>query len=204
MTKVFIVDDHAVVRMGLKATLPLEGDVEIVGEAVSGDGAAQAVITARPDVTLLDIRLPGKDGLEVLDELMNANPDAKVIMLTTSEADNHVYEALKRGARGYVVKDRDADEILTAVRMVANDAKYIPDTVRALYRERQMMPDLTAREHETLEMMAAGRRNGEIAEKFGISVDGVKMHVKHILEKFNVADRTAAVAEALRRGFIRQ
>lgn len=203
MTKVFIVDDHAVVRMGLKATLPLEGDIEIVGEAVSGDGAAQAVITARPDVTLLDIRLPGKDGLEVLDELMNANPDAKVIMLTTSEADNHVYEALKRGARGYVVKDRDADEILTAVRMVANDAKYIPDTVRALYRERQMMPDLTAREHETLEMMAAGSRNSEIADKFGISVDGVKMHVKHILEKFNVADRTAAVAEALRRGFIR-
>lgn len=204
MTKVFIVDDHAVVRMGLKATLPLEGDVEIVGEAVSGDGAAQAVITAKPDVTLLDIRLPGKDGLDVLAELMNANPDAKVIMLTTSEADNHVYEALKRGARGYVVKDRDADEILTAVRMVANGAKYIPDTVRALYRERQTMPDLTAREQETLEMMAAGRRNGEIAEKFGISVDGVKMHVKHILEKFNVADRTAAVAEALRRGFIKQ
>lgn len=204
MTKVFIVDDHAVVRMGLKATLPLEGDVEIVGEAVSGDGAAQAVITAKPDVTLLDIRLPGKDGLDVLDELMNANPDAKVIMLTTSEADNHVYEALKRGARGYVVKDRDADEILTAVRMVANGAKYIPDTVRALYRERQMMADLTAREQETLEMMAAGRRNGEIAEKFGISVDGVKMHVRHILEKFNVADRTAAVAEALRRGFIKQ
>ena len=204
MTKVFIVDDHAVVRMGLKATLPLEGDVEIVGEAVSGDGAAQAVITARPDVTLLDIRLPGKDGLEVLDELMNANPDAKVIMLTTSEADNHVYEALKRGARGYVVKDRDADEILTAVRMVANNAKYIPDTVRALYRERQMMPDLTAREQETLAMMAAGSRNSEIADKFGISVDGVKMHVKHILEKFNVADRTAAVAEALRRGFIKQ
>ena len=204
MTKVFIVDDHAVVRMGLKATLPLEGDVEIVGEAVSGDGAAQAVITAKPDVTLLDIRLPGKDGLDVLAELMNANPDAKVIMLTTSEADNHVYEALKRGARGYVVKDRDADEILTAVRMVASGAKYIPDTVRALYRERQTMPDLTAREQETLEMMAAGRRNGEIAEKFGISVDGVKMHVKHILEKFNVADRTAAVAEALRRGFIKQ
>ncbi len=203
MTKVFIVDDHAVVRMGLKATLPLEGDVEIVGEAVSGDGAAQAVITAKPDVTLLDIRLPGKDGLDVLAELMNANPDAKVIMLTTSEADNHVYEALKRGARGYVVKDRDADEILTAVRMVANGAKYIPDTVRTLYRERQMMSDLTAREQETLEMMAAGRRNGEIAEKFGISVDGVKMHVKHILEKFNVADRTAAVAEALRRGFIK-
>ena len=204
MTKVFIVDDHAVVRMGLKATLPLEGDVKIVGEAVSGDGAAQAVITAKPDVTLLDIRLPGKDGLDVLAELMNANPDAKVIMLTTSEADNHVYEALKRGARGYVVKDRDADEILTAVRMVANGAKYIPDTVRTLYRERQMMSDLTAREQETLEMMAAGRRNGEIAEKFGISVDGVKMHVKHILEKFNVADRTAAVAEALRRGFIKQ
>lgn len=204
MTKVFIVDDHAVVRMGLKATLPLEGDVEIVGEAVSGDGAAQAVITAKPDVTLLDIRLPGKDGLEVLAELMNANPDAKVIMLTTSEADNHVYEALKRGARGYVVKDRDADEILTAVRMVANGAKYIPDTVRALYRERQTMPDLTAREQETLEMMAAGSRNSEIADKFGISVDGVKMHVKHILEKFNVADRTAAVAEALRRGFIKQ
>lgn len=204
MTKVFIVDDHAVVRMGLKATLPLEGDVEIVGEAVSGDGAAQAIIAAKPDVTLLDIRLPVKDGLDVLAELMNANPDAKVIMLTTSEADNHVYEALKRGARGYVVKDRDADEILTAVRMVASGAKYIPDTVRALYRERQTMPDLTAREQETLEMMAAGRRNGEIAEKFGISVDGVKMHVKHILEKFNVADRTAAVAEALRRGFIKQ
>ena len=202
MIKVFIVDDHAVVRMGLKATLPLGGDIEIVGEADSGEGATQAIIASKCDVALLDIRMPGKDGLAVLSELVNANPAAKAIMLTTSEADNHVYEALNHGAKGYIVKDRDAMEIANAVRRVAAGGKYIPAAVKALYSERQMMSGLTARETEVLQLAAKGNTNAKIAEKFGISLDGVKMHMKHILEKFNVPDRTAAVTEAIRRGFI--
>ena len=202
MIKVFIIDDHAVVRMGLKATLPLEGDMEVVGEASTGDGAAAKVLAAKPDVTLLDIRLPFKDGLEVLSEILLVCPDAKVIMLTTSEADNHVYEALKRGARGYILKDRDADDILKAVRLVAGGAKYIPDAVKELFQHRQMTGGLTPQELEVLRYMAKGLKSAEIGKELGITADGVKYHVKNITAKLDVADRAAAVAEAIRRGFL--
>ena len=202
MIKVFIIDDHAVVRMGLKATLPLEGDIEVVGEASTGDGAAAKVLAAKPDITLLDIRLPFKDGLEVLSEILLLSPDAKVIMLTTSEADNHVYEAIERGAKGYIVKDRDADDILKAVRTVASGGNFIPQAVKELYQHRQMTGGLTPQETEVLRLMAKGLKSAQIGDELGISADGVKYHVKNIVAKLNVPDRAAAVAEAIKRGFL--
>ena len=202
MIKVFIIDDHAVVRMGLKATLPLEGDIVVVGEASTGDGAAAKVLAAKPDVTLLDIRLPFKDGLEVLSEILLVCPDAKVVMLTTSEADNHVYEALNRGAKGYVVKDRDADDILLAVRTVTQGGRFIPKAVCELYDHRQMTGGLSQQELEVLKDMAKGLKSAEIGARLGISIDGVKYHVRNIVGKLGVADRAAAVAEAIRRGFL--
>lgn len=202
MIKVFIIDDHAVVRMGLKATLPLEGDIEVVGEAATGDGAAAKVLAAKPDVTLLDIRLPIKDGLVVLNEILLVCPDAKVIMLTTSEADNHIYEAMERGAKGYIVKDRDADDILKAVRLVAGGSKFIPQAVKELYLHRQMTGGLTPQEREVLKLMAKGLKSAQIGNELGITADGVKYHVRNIVGKLGVADRAAAVAEAIRRGFL--
>ena len=203
MIKVFIVDDHAVVRMGLKATLPMEGDIAIAGEAATGDGAAEAFLASDADVCLLDIRLPGKDGIAVLKEIVSARRNAKVMMLTTSEADNDVYEALNEGARGYVLKDRDADDILKAIRLVAGGAKYIPDAVRELYRERQLVPDPSPKEKEVLDLLATGLSNEQIAVRMGISVDGVKMHIKHLLVKFDAISRTHLASIALKRGFVK-
>ena len=202
MIKVFIIDDHAVVRTGLKLMLPLEGDIEVVGEAAGGEGAAEKIVAAKPDVTLLDIRMPGKDGLAVLSEILMWKPDANVVMLTTSEADNHVYEALRRGAKGYILKDRDSDEIAKAVRLVAGGGKFIPDAVKELYKEREMKGGLTMREKQVLSFVRQGLKSEKIGEKLGIGVDGVKMHVRNILAKLEVPDRASAVSEAIRRGFI--
>ena len=202
MIKVFIIDDHAVVRTGLRLMLPLAGDIEVVGEAAGGEGAAQAVVKARPDVTLLDIKMPDKDGLAVLSEILMWNEDAKVVMLTTSEADNHVYEAIRRGAKGYILKDRDSDEIANAVRIVAGGGSFIPDSVREIYRDREMKGGLTARELQVLRFVRQGLKSEKIGEKLGISIEGVKLHVRHILAKLDVPDRAAAVSEAIRRGFL--
>lgn len=203
MIKVFVIDDHAVVRAGLKAMLPMEGDMEVIGEAADGEGAALAAIASNADVILLDIRMPGKDGLEVLKEIRAASPTAKVVMLTTSEADNDVYEAVKSGAQGYVVKDRDAGEIYAAVRRVASGGKYFPADVHDLYMQREMMEEFTVREREVLEEIAKGFSHTEIAMRLNIAPDTVKKHIKSVYSKLGVSDRVTAVSEGYRRGFLR-
>lgn len=202
MIRVAIIDDHAVVRMGLKYALMLEQDMEFVAELDDGEGAAAFVAREKPDVTLLDIRMPKVDGLSALEEILKAHPAAKVIMLTTSDADDNVYRAINLGAKGYVLKDRDSQSIATAVRKVAAGEQYFPDEVRALYKERQQMPDLTPRETEVLNLLSKGLSNVEIGATLGISADCAKIHVRHIFEKFDVADRVECVTEAQRRGFL--
>ena len=202
MIKVFVMDDHSVVRTGLKLMLPLDGDIEVVGDSSGGEDAAQKALAAQPDVILLDIRMPVKDGLKVLSEILMWKPDAKVIMLTTSEADNHVYESLKRGAKGYILKDRDSDEIAKAVRTVAGGGKFIPQAVKELYETREMKGGLTAREVQVLTFVRRGLKSEKIGEELGITVDGVKMHIRNILAKLEVPDRASAISEAVRRGFL--
>mgnify|MGYP003291899379 CR=1 FL=1 len=200
--KVAVVDDHAVVRMGLKYALALFKDMVFVGEHSDGEGAVEFVRKTSPDVTLLDIRMPGKDGVTALGEIRKALPEAKVIMLTTSGTEEDVYRSLNLGARGYVLKDRDPQLIVDAIRKVAAGGKYVPDEVKAVYDSRSQAPELTPREHETLTLLAQGLSNREIALRLGVSEDGAKIHLKHVYDKLEAKDRVDAIAIALRRGLV--
>ena len=202
MTRVAVIDDHAVVRMGLKYAISLESDLEFAGELTDGEGAARFVADVKPDVVLLDIRMPKIDGIAALESILAAKPSAKVVMLTTSEADDDVYKAIKLGAKGYVIKDRDAGSILKAVREVASGGTYFPEEVMALFRERAMTPDLTPREMDVLRLMAEGLSNQEIGEKLSISAESAKVHLKHIFGKLGVTKRVECALVAQRRGFL--
>ena len=203
MIRVAIIDDHAVMRMGLKYALGADGEIEVVGELGSGEGAVEFVREVRPDVLLLDIYMPGKDGITVLREILAAEPEQKILMLTTSAADSDAYRSLQSGARGYFMKDRDANDIFKAIKTVAGGGKYVPEAVQSLLREYQSAPELTERELNVLSHMAKGLSNEAIAEILGISLSTVKMHVAHVFEKLDVSERVSAVNEARRRGFVR-
>ena len=150
-TSVVIIDDHAVVRMGMKYLLGMfKNRYSLVGEWPQGEGAAEFVRSKNPDIVLLDIRMPDKSGIDVLKEILNDSPERKVIMLTTSEADNDVYSSLTLGAKGYLLKDRDATGICQALDAVADGRKFVPSAIKELFVKRQMTPSITPREHEVL------------------------------------------------------
>lgn len=204
MTTVAIIDDHAMVRKGVEFMLATQSDeFSFVGELGGGTGAGDFVKSLSPDVLLLDIRMPDKDGLDALKDVLAVRPGQKVIMLTTSEADNDIYEAIRLGAKGYLLKDRDSGELVKAVRQVAEGGEFFPSVVQKLYAEREGMADLTERELEALEFISKGLQNPEIAEIMHCSRDTVKDHVKKIYAKLGVNDRVTAVSEAYRRGFLR-
>ena len=201
--KVLLVDDHAVVRMGLKYALSLFKDIELAGELSDGERAAELMKSSGADVALLDIRMPGKDGLAALGEMLAADPSAKVVMLTTSSMEEDVYAALNAGAKGYVLKDRNPENIVKAVRTVAEGGTFIPDDIKALYKARSEEPELTPTEREAVGLLVQGLSNKAIAEKVGISEDGVKVRLKHAYEKLGVNDRAGAISVAIRRGIAR-
>ena len=138
--RVAVIDDHSVVRLGLKFAVRMFKDMEFAGEHPRGEGAAEFVDAAKPDVTLLDIRMPGKDGIEALRDILAAHPDAKVVMLTTSGTDEDIYRSLELGAKGYVMKDGDSGEIMKAIRAVADGGRFIPEDVRVIYDRRAAAP----------------------------------------------------------------
>ena len=187
----------------MKYVLSMDDEFVFAGEYPRGEGAAEWLAKIEPDVVLLDIYMPDKDGLQVLKEIRGRLPSQKVLMLTTSVADNDAYEAMRLGARGYLLKDRDAADIYKAIRLVAGGAKYFPDAVRDLIRERQMTPNPSPREQEVLEELVRGGSNEAIASRLGISVSGVKNHLQSIFVKLGVNDRAEAVAAAIKRGFVR-
>lgn len=201
--KVLLVDDHAVVRMGLKYALSLFKDIELAGELSDGERAAELMKSSGADVALLDIRMPGKDGLAALGEMLAADPSAKVVMLTTSSMEEDVYAALNAGAKGYVLKDRNPENIVKAVRTVAEGGTFIPDDIKAIYKARSEEPELTPAEREAVGLLVQGLSNKAIAEKVGISEDGVKVRLKHAYEKLGVNDRAGAISVAIRRGIAR-
>lgn len=201
--RVLLVDDHAVVRMGLKYALSLFKDIELAGELSDGERAAELMKSSGADVALLDIRMPGKDGLSALGEMLAADPSAKVVMLTTSSMEEDVYAALNAGAKGYVLKDRNPENIVKAVRTVAEGGTFIPDDIKAIYKARSEEPELTPTEREAVGLLVQGLSNKAIAEKVGISEDGVKVRLKHAYEKLGVNDRAGAISVAIRRGIAR-
>jgi DNA-binding NarL/FixJ family response regulator len=200
---VLIVDDHPVVRDGLNAMLSTETDIAVVGEAGTGAEALAMVTKLRPAVVLMDLLLPDIGGAQVIQRVCGNSSDTAFIVLTTVAGDEEIYRALEAGARGYLFKDMARKELVQAIRAVHRGKRYIPSQVGTRIAENLPRPDVTSRETEVLQLIAAGLRNKEIAYKLDISEATVNAHVKHILEKLNASDRTHAVTTALRRGIIR-
>jgi len=200
--RVFCVDDHPIVREGLAGILLLQDDMQLVGEAGSGQDAIDLYSALQPDVLLLDLRLRDMSGYEVMEKIFTTFPKAKVLVLTSLEGDADIERALAVGASGYVVKGTGRDELVRAVRSVHAGKKHIPAEVAQRLAEHLASEKLTPRELEVLTLMARGKRNKEIGGELSIAEDTVKMHVKNVLAKLEVNDRTEAVTIAMRRGIL--
>ena len=213
MIRVVLVDDQTLVRRGIKSLLELAGDIDIVAEAGDGDEGIATILRERPDVVLLDVRMPRKDGLEVLRALQGARALPPTILLTTFDDDDALLEAVKAGARGYLLKDVSLERLTEAIRSVAAGGSVIRPalTERVLRGLEHVRRDfdaldpadpLTKREVEVLRLMAGGYSNREIADALGTAEGTVKNHASSILSKLGVRDRTRAVLKALERGYI--
>jgi DNA-binding NarL/FixJ family response regulator len=208
--RVVVADDQALVRSGFTVLLEGEPGIEVVGEAANGSELVDMIERESPDIALVDIRMPEMDGLEAARRIRDKFPKVGVIMLTAYDDRQFVVEAVRSGARGYVLKARDAEHLIQTVRLVAGGNMVIdPQLVVALAEELSQAKErdrraetLTAREIEVLQLLAFGHTNRDIAERLYISPDTVKTHLEHIFEKLGASDRTAAVAEALRRRLI--
>lgn len=202
MTKVAVVDDHSVVLAGIKFVLSRAEGMEVVATAESAEDILGFYEKAKPDVLLLDIRMPSVSGLDALETLRKSHPDAKVAMLTTSELEEDIFRALKLGANGYIPKDSRPAEIAKAVREIASGGRYIPEDIQRIFDMRQGVKSLSAREISIIQLAAKGFSSPEVAEMLGISVNSVKTHFRHIFEKMDVSDRMEAVTLAISRGII--
>jgi DNA-binding NarL/FixJ family response regulator len=200
--RVLIADDHHVVRMGLVALVGTTDDMEVVGEAEDGAGVIERFNQLRPDVVLMDSRMPVKDGIQATAEILQRFPDARILMLTAYDGDADIGRALEAGVLGYVLKRSTGEDLLPALRAVAAGTSWIPGDVAGRLASRKSFEPLTPRELKVLEELAKGLANKQIAEVLQITEHTVKDHVKNILAKLRVADRTEAVTVALQRGII--
>jgi two-component system NarL family response regulator len=198
--RLLIADDHAVVRVGLASVLALENDIEIVGEAASGDEAVRLYRVHRPDIALLDVRMPGKDGIAALREICAEFPEACVVMLSTQELDHEVAQAASAGAQGYINKANDTAKLAAVLRgAVHGRPQFSPGALERLARQ----TDLAPREFEVLSGMARGLSNKEIAAELNLSTHTVKTYVKGVLSKLDSPDRARAVAVGFAKGILK-
>lgn len=200
--RVLSVDDHPLIREGVAAMIRDQPDMDLVAEAASGREAIQRYRELRPDVTLMDIRLPDASGIDTVIAIREEFPEARILILSTFEGDVDIQRALAAGARGYLLKSMPPEDLLEAIRQVHAGRKFIPARLAAQVAEYLGEDPLTPREIEVLRQVARGLRNREIADGLAISEETVKVHIRHILEKLAARDRTEAVAIAIRRGFI--
>src|SRR6266436_3260488 len=200
--RVLCVDDHPVLREGIAALVESQRDMKLVAGVGSGHQALLSFREHRPDVTLMDLRLPDMTGIDAMIAIRSEFPDARIIVLTTFEGDVEIRRALEAGARGYLLKSMPPQELIQGIREVHAGRKRIPAQIGAQLAEHMGEEGLTARELEVLRKIAEGERNSDIANQLSISEETVKVHVKHIMEKLGAKDRTQAVAIAIRRGII--
>ena len=202
MTTVAIVDDHSVVRIGIKYVLMTDSEFKFVGEADDGADAVPLVERVHPDILLLDVRMPGTDGISTLKAVLAKFPEQKVVMLTMSDAEEDVYQALSLGARGYVIKDNSPVNIINALKTVMSGELAVSESVRSVYEARKSERGLTDREKEILILVSKGCSNVEIGDMLHLSPNTVKNHLKNLFESLGAADRAEAVAIGIRRGLI--
>ena len=200
---VMIVDDHFVVRSGLVASLELEDDITVVAEAENGESVVDLYLKAKPDVVLMDLQLPGWNGIETTERLLEVVPRARVLIFSTFVRDDEIQVALASGALGYLQKTAGRDELISALRLIAAGQSYLPAGLATRLAGLKLGPAITLREREILALVAKGRANKEIAAELGIAEDTVKRHISNVLQKLEVSDRAQATAEAIRRGIIR-
>jgi DNA-binding NarL/FixJ family response regulator len=199
---ILCVDDHPLVRKGIAAILANERDMKLIAEAGSGAEAVEAFRKFHPDVTLMDLRMPGVDGIEATKEIRKIDPEARIIALTSYDGDQEIYRALEAGVRGYILKESVHTEIVRAIRVVHSGKRLMPPEVAERLSEHFPQVALTPREIEVLQHVAKGLGNKEIGVRLGTAAGTVKMHLQNILSKLGASDRTHAVTLAIRRGII--
>jgi two-component system NarL family response regulator len=200
--RIMVVDDHFVVRMGLSGSINVETDMVVSAEASTGEQALTTYRKERPDIVLMDLKLPGISGVEATKAICKEFPGASVIMLSTHDGEEDIYRSLQAGARTYLLKTAARNELIDTIRAVHSGERSISPAVGARLAERMTHPDLTAREMGVLELIVKGKSNKEIAAQLSIAEVTVKLHVGHILSKLGVNDRTQATTTALQRGII--
>jgi DNA-binding NarL/FixJ family response regulator len=201
--RVLLVDDHFFVRMGLRATLNRETDLRVVGEAGSAMQAVALFVELKPDVVLMDARLPDRHGSQAVAAILAKDTAARILMLSIEDTEEDIYRAMDAGALGYVTKAVGREELLSGLREVAQGRRYLPAVLNQRLTARRERKELTPRELEVLRLVAAGVPNKSIADELGISETTVRIHLTHAFKKLGAADRSAATSIALRRGLIR-
>jgi DNA-binding NarL/FixJ family response regulator len=201
-TTILLADDHQVVRMGLEAIIAAEGDMQLVGEASDGSEAVALARELRPDVILMDLMMPVKNGAEATKEILAENPGAMVVVLTTFGESDETVQAVKAGVRGALIKDTPRTELVAAIRKVAAGERVLSPEIEHVLAVQSEKPQLSPRQAEILRHIADGLTSKAIAEKIGISTDGVNGHIRAIFAHLGAASRTEAVAIALRRGLL--
>lgn len=200
LTRVLVVDDHPIVRNGIAQMVNLAEGMTVVAEAATGLNAVQQFRDVQPDVTLMDLRMPDITGVEAIAAIRQDFPDARIAILTTYDTDEDIFLGLQAGAKGYLLKDTEIDDLIDAIRTIHAGKKYIPPAVGAKLAERMSLSPLSDREHEVIQLMAEGKTNQAISKQLHISESTIKFHISNIFVKLGVSDRTQAVLVAIKRG----
>ncbi len=200
--RILVADDHNVVRQGLVALIKTVSDMTVVAEAADGVQAVELFRKHQPDVTIMDLRLPGMSGVDAITHIRREFPTARILVLTTFDGDENIFRALQAGARGYLLKDMFGDELMEAIRSVHSGKTRIPAPIAQRLAERMGGPSLTNRELEVLKLIVSGNSNKDIGTELSISEATVKTHINSILSKLGVSDRTQAATTAIQRGIV--
>jgi two-component system NarL family response regulator len=200
--RIIIADDHPVVREGLGALINSQKDMQVVSEAANGRQAVQQFLLHRPDIMLLDLRMPEMNGVEAIHAILKKVPQAKIIVLSTYGGDEDIFRAFRAGAKAYLLKDSPREQLLESIRVVHGGQLSIPSTIGAKLATHMGAPNLTKRETDVIKLMVAGKTNKEIGISLGVTEGTVKIHVGHILKKLGVTGRTEAIRIALQRGIV--